>query len=345
MRHAWRRRAGVALAISVLSTALFAGCRSRLRGIAPAGEAGNAPVVPARKVPPSSEVVHARIRGRILDEMGPPPAATVYVLRWRGDRGEESPVTDAVSVLTTDANGEFAFDETSSASGELRIDVAGLVPRHVWLPVNSTRSPILLLGTRTLRGIVRDPEGRPVAGALVRVVVYPEKGAHGFEGTAQHVSERTRSDGSYRIDRLPAGRGRITAEGRTPEGQGWFEEEHATLAGSEQVARVDLGSQSRQPRVTVRVRAAPGGEPQRVVVLLFRSASGRRRVAAENADGTYAVRLPPGSYEAVMAVSVEHDGVYREGEAALYDADGRPATLTIRQDASDPTFDLYLPAK
>ena len=78
---------------------------------------------------------------------------------------------------------------------------------------------------------------------------------------------------------------------------------------------------------------------------MFRSASGRRRGARENADGTYAVRLPPGSYEALMSVAVERDGVCREGEAALYGADGRPATVTIRPDAPDPTFDLYLPAK
>ena len=269
----------------------------------------------------------------------------MFVLRWKGDPVEEGPVTDAVSIVTADASGEFAFDLTSSASKALRIDVAGLAPRRVWLPVDATRSPILMLGTRTLRGFVRDPDGRPVAGALVRVFVWPEKGAHGYNGTGHQICERTRSDGSYHVHRLPGCRCRSTVEGRTSAGETWFEEEHWSFAETEPVARVDLGSPARQPRVTVRVRAAPGGDPRRVPALFFRSASGRRRGAAENADGTYAVRLPPGSYEALMSVAVERDGAYGEGEAALYGADGRPATLTIRRDTSDPTFDLYLPAK
>ena len=346
MRTACRRRVGAALAISVLATALLAGCRSRQRGIAPVGEGLPAPVAPATQVPPKSGEADSRIRGRILDELDPPPAATVYVLRWNGDPGEEGPVTDAVSIVTADASGEFAFDLTSSTSKALRIDVAGLAPRRVWLPVDATRSPILMLGTRTLRGFVRDPDGRPVAGARVRVNVWPERGAHGYNGTDHDVCVRTRSDGSYHVDRLPGGRCRITVEGRTSEGETWFEEEHWSFAEPERVARVDLGSPARQPRVTVRVRAAPGGDPRRLLTLVFRPASGHRRGAAANADGTYAVRLPPGSYEALMSVAVEiHDGVCAEGEAPLYGADGRPTTLTIRRDAPDPTFDLYLPAK
>jgi hypothetical protein len=270
----------------------------------------------------------------------------VYVLRWKGDRGEEgSPVSDAVSIVTTDASGEFEFDLTSSASKELRIDVAGVAPRRVWLPVDATRSPILMLGTRTLRGFVHDPDGRPVAGALVRVFVWPWNGPHDHKWTGHQICERTRSDGSYRVDRLPGGRCRITVEGRTSEGETWFEEERWSFAVAEPVAHVDLGSPARQPRVTVRVRAVPGGAPRRVPALFFRSASGRRRGAAANADGTYAVRVPPGSYEALMSVAVERDGVYSEGEAALHGADGRPATVTIRRDSPDPTFDLYLPPR
>jgi len=350
MRAACRRRVGAALAISVLSTAVLAGCRSRLRGIAPAGdaplgEAGPVPVEPATRVPPDAADADSLIRGRILDESGPPPAATVYVLRWKGDPGEEGPVTDAVSTVTANANGEFAFPWTNSTSDSLRIDVAGLAPRRVWLPVTPTRSPILMLGTRALEGSVRDPEGHAVAGALVRVFVFPEKGIHGDEGTGHLIVGRSRSDGSYRFDRLPGGRYRITVEGAASDGGTWFEEEYRTLSGPERLGRADLGSPTRLARVTVRVLAAPGGDLRAVSAVIFRSSSGRRRVARANPDGTYAVRLPPGSYDAGMAVSVESDGVTREGEAALHDAHGQPATLTIRPDAPEPTFDLYLPAK
>jgi hypothetical protein len=350
MRAAYRRRLGAALTISILSTALVAGCRSRARGTAlvaaaPVGREGTAPVAPATQIAPKSGDADSRIRGLILDELGPPPAATVYVLRWKGDPGEEGPVTDAVSIVTANASGEFAFDLTSAASKALRIDVAGLAPRRVWLPEDTPRSPILMLGTRTLQGLVCDPDGRPVEGALVRVFIWPEKGDHGSGGTGHQIRDRTRSDGAYHVDRLPGGRCRITVEGRTSEGETWFEEEYRSFAEPEAVARVDLGSSARQPRVTVRVRAAPGGVPRRLLTLVFRPAAGRRRTAAENADGTYAVRLPPGSYEALMSVAVERDGVCREGEAPLNGADGRPAIVEVRAGAPDPTFDLYLPAK
>jgi hypothetical protein len=270
--------------------------------------------------------------------------ATVYVLAGQRSDAEEGPVLDALSTVRSDAGGEFAFQTPRSASGVLRIDVAGLAPRFVYLSVNSPRPAILMLGTRTLQGFVHDPEGRSVAGALVRVYVSPEKGPHGLDGDGHGISVRTRSDGFYRFDRLPGGECRITVEGRTPEGEAWSEEEHWTFAVPEPVARVDFGSPKRQPRATVRVRAAPGGELRKVTVLIFRSDSGRRRVAKENADGTYTVRLPPGSYEAVMSVGVEGDDeVVREGEAALHDADGRPATLRIPGIGPDPTIDLYWP--
>lgn len=345
MQAAWRKRVGVALAISVLPMALFAGCRSRPPGMAPVRQGAPTPVTPQTPDAPSPAEGGSRIRGRIVDELGSPPAATVYVLRWKGDDSEDGPITDAIATLTPGAKGEFAFDLVAEASNELRIDVAGLPSRSLWLPVDRARSPILMLGTRTLHGTVRDPEGRPVAGALVRVNVWPEKGAHGFEGTPHGISTRTQSDGSYRFDRLPAGKGRITVEGKTAEGQEWSEEAQGWFVGSVKVARVDLGLPTRLPRVTVRVRAAPRGELKRVVLLTFRSAWGGRRNAGANADGTYAIRLPPGTYEVVMAVSVEHDGVYREGEAALLDAAGRPATLTILPDTPDPTFDVYLPPR
>jgi hypothetical protein len=346
MRTACPRRVGAVLAVSLLSMASLGGCRSRLRGVVtvagePVGGAVSAPgVAPATQAPASSEEADPR-RGRILDELGVPPPATVYFLRWEGDRAMEGPVVDAVRTVITDAKGEFAVDRTMPASGELRIDVAGLAPRFIWVGV---QLPILLLGTRTLQGVVHDPEGRVVAGALVRVYVQPEKGRHGIDGAGQGIHVRTRSDGSFRFDRLPGGRCRLTVEGETPEGEGWREEQDWSFAEREPVARVDLGSPKRQPRATVHVHAAPGGELRKVTVLILRSDSGRRRVAKENADGTYTVRLPPGSYEAVMSVGVEGDDeVIREGEAPLHDADGRPATFRIPGIGPDPTIDLYLP--
>jgi|GEM_PF-4672266 len=347
MRAVRPRRRGAVLAASVLSIVLLAGCEARLRGVESAPESPADGTVPAAGVAPTTQARQSpegpRTRGRILDELGTPPAATVYVLRWQGDRAEEGPVTDAVAIVTTDANGEFAFDRTIPASGEVRIDVAGLAPRSMWFGVESG---ILMLGTRTLQGFVHDPEGRAVAGALVRVHVIPEKGPHRYDGASHSIRVRTRSDGSYRFDRLPGGRCRIWVEERTPEGEAWFEEEHWTFATSEPVARVDLGSPKRQPRATVRVRAAPGGELRRLLWFGFRSGAGRGYRASENADGTYSVRLPPGSYEVLMAVGVEgDDGVVREGEAALNGADGRPASVEVRAGAPDPTFDLYLPAK
>lgn len=350
MQAACRTRVGSALVLSVLAAAPLAACRSRCCGLAPLGraptcEVGRAPLPSATEVQPDSGEFRERIRGRIVDETGPPPTATVYVLRWKRDATEEDPIVDPLWIVTSDARGEFSFDRTSAASDELRIHIAALPPRRLWLPVSAPHSPVLVLGTRTLHGFVHDPEGRTVAGALVKVFLHPATKVRGYEGTGHQIRTKTRSDGSYRFDRLPAGRCVLTVKGVTSEGESW-REERRSFTGPKRTTRVDLGVHARQPLVTVRVLAAPGGDPQSVTLLGFRSASGRRRWAGQAADGTYSLRLPPGSYEAVMSVAVENDdGVFGEGEAALRNADGHPATVTILRDAPDPTFDLYLPAK
>jgi hypothetical protein len=219
MPAAGPRRVEAVGAVLLLSTVLLGGCRSRLRGAAtvadePLGAAVPATgVAPATRAPASFEEADPRIRGRILDELGTPPPATVYVLRWQGDPAEEGPVTDAVTTVPSDANGEFAFDLTSAASKELRIDVAGLAPRHVWVPVDATRSPILMLGTRTLQGFVHDPEGRTVAGALVRVHVSPERGRRGSRRSTGRSRSRSRSPASTSA-RRSGSRGRRCASAR-----------------------------------------------------------------------------------------------------------------------------------
>jgi hypothetical protein len=334
----------------MLSMALLEGCRSRPRMRVPAnramvGRSVPAPAAPATQVPRNAGDLGARIRGRIIDELGPPPAATVYVLRRKREATEEEALVDPLWIVRSDARGEFSFDRTSAASGELRIHIAGLPPRRLWVPGFAPHAPILILGTRTLHGLVHDPEGRTVAEALVQVFVDTVKRTRGHEGTGHQISARTRSDGSYCFDRLPAGRCRLTVEGLTPEGESWLEERWS-FTGPKRITRVDLGSRDRLPVVTARVLAEPGGEPQGITLLGFRPASGRVRWAGQGADGTWNVRLPPGAYEAVMSVAVEiDDGVFGEGEAALRDAAGNPATITIRRDAPDPAFDFYLPAK
>lgn len=340
---------GSALVLSVLAAASLSACRSRCCALAPHGraptcEVARAPLPSATEDQPDPDESSERILGRIVDEAGPPPTATVYVLRWKRDATEEDPIDDALWIVASDARGEFSFDRTSAASDELRIHIPGLPPRRLWLPVVAPHSPVLVLGTRTLHGFVHDPEGRAVAGALVKVYLHPAPTARGYEGTGHQIRTETRSDGSYRFDRLPVSRYVLTVEGVTAEGESW-REERGSFTGPKQTTRVDLGMPARQPLVTVRVLAAPGGDPQSVTLVGFRSASGRRRWAAQGADGTYTVRLPPGSYEAIMPVAVEvDDGVFGEGEAALHSRDGHPAIVTILRGASDPTFDLYLPA-
>lgn len=342
------RHVASALAVSVLAVALLGGCRCRPRGMvhcrnAPACTHGHPPRGLTNQDAPDSKEGSERIRGRIVDEAGMPPAATVYVLRWKREPTKEDPMVDPLYTITSDASGGFSFDESSAASGELHVHIAGLSPRRLWLPVFEPRSPLLVLGTRTLRGVVRDPEGRAVAGALVKVFLRPATRVRGQEGTGHQIRIQTQRDGSYRFDRLPAGRCWLSVEGVTSEGESWFEEQWS-FVGPRRITQVDLGSPNRQPVVTARVLAAPGGEPRKVTLLGFRPASGGVRWAAPNADGTHSVRLPPGSYAAVMSVAVEiDDDVFGEGEAPLLDAGGNPATVTIHADSGDPTLDLYLP--
>src|SRR5262245_24717294 len=118
MPAAFSRRMGTALTVAVLSIAFLGGCRSRLRGAAPPTDAA-----PTARSPAQPEDPDPPVRGRIVDELGAPPAATVYVFRSGGREAEEGPVADVLSTVTADANGDFFFRMGPSASGTVRIDV------------------------------------------------------------------------------------------------------------------------------------------------------------------------------------------------------------------------------
>ena len=172
-----------------------------------------------------------RISGRVVDgrDGSPFPGAEVRLLaehlREREDDFLESLARgDAPAATTTGPEGEFAFDDVPH--GVERCAVA-LVPgfraavREFTLPTGReerTGLVLRLLPSREIRGTVRDPEGRPVAGASVHADPVGDLEPYGesdddsdsyIEGLRQ---VRCDGDGAYRIgDLLLEGRYRLVA--------------------------------------------------------------------------------------------------------------------------------------
>jgi RNA polymerase sigma factor (sigma-70 family) len=155
--------------------------------------------VPASAPRPPAAV---RVRGRILDDEG------------NGIAGAR------VLVLPGDANGTLDLaraKSTTAAGGLFEVDVKDLPPPFVLaasaegygLGMRSEVSAdvetvIVLERSATLVGRVLDGDGRPIAGAHVRVGcvrVDPRTFGRGLEFVAQGVSQ---ADGTYRVEGLPA---------------------------------------------------------------------------------------------------------------------------------------------
>ncbi|MGE3174465.1 MAG: sigma-70 family RNA polymerase sigma factor [Planctomycetota bacterium] len=137
----------------------------------------------------------AGVRGRVVEPSGAPVARAWVQLRPEGGAG-----TDTMARLwATDAEGWFAGDGLPAGRVQLYVYAAGWAPHRERLQLDpaATAGPTVVLARgSTVRGVVRDAVGAPVAGAFVRAdgLAYP-----------QRFHQQTGADGAFLFDDVPDG--------------------------------------------------------------------------------------------------------------------------------------------
>jgi len=248
------------------------------------------------------------LEGRVTDPEGVPAKGAVLAspgstqaMSGRGYLRKMSPI---------DEDGRYRFVDLMPGPAALMVLPESGVP----VPAGTVSIPDLenydihLGGGGSIEGAVTDPDGGPVVGAEVRVMVRAPRGGSQFAALGI-----TDAEGKYRMDGLPAGSlsmFEVFAEGfaRYP-APGELRQQ--LYFSPENVVRVDV-SLIRGSTLIGKVTAKGAGKPvaNARVVLIPRSAwGGSRRSATTGHDGGYRIEaLAPGEY----ALQVTAEGLYQE---------------------------------
>lgn len=230
------------------------------------------------------------IRGRVLANGAAVANAWVSAYDARTSRSEWTQTqSDGTFVIHVPA-GTYSLSIFPAQDAFVRASVAGVT---VTSGQESTVPDVTLASGRTLRGVVRDPNGAPVQGAWL-----------GVWGTAGWGYATTDAQGAYEI----AGLGDGAYDGwlagpSTPVGATYASRaltNAVTIAGGDQTLDLAFASAI---ALTGRVTTAQGGVAGATVYAWSDAGSG---IAETAADGAYSIAgLPPGVYT-VQAWSVGH---------------------------------------
>ena len=246
------------------------------------------------------EVEHGRIEGIVMAGTRPLGVGRArlwadYVTRVFGGSGHEEPIS---SVLIA-ADGTFSMDGIRKGAFALEIEPAGSASRLMYFvmpkaPEKTRRRVVALEGAR-VAGTVFDRLGEPAVGAVVNVG--PHIVSHPMRGFQFQSEVRTGADGSFEVDRLPAGPYWIVAH-LGPDW--WTTRDDRTLkfeAKAGEFVRLDLGSARVEPRWSGVVRARNGKVVRGPKSLELRPKGGDGLEAVPyDATGSFSRRLPPGAY-------------------------------------------------
>jgi protocatechuate 3,4-dioxygenase beta subunit len=146
------------------------------------------------------------LAGRVIDEAGEPiPKARVLALASGGDtllpRDAPDDLANGVKRLLADEQGRFEIELGADVPAiDVVADADGYGPSHGLGVRAGDRLVLTLVRARRLRGVVRDRDGNPVAGATVRIGGYAER-------AWVERSTRSGADGSYELLTFPSGGG------------------------------------------------------------------------------------------------------------------------------------------
>lgn len=301
------------------------------------GEAGKAPG--AVSVGPGATVRNVIItlaaaslfEGRVLSQAGDEPIAgariAVSPYLQNGDTGR------AVS----DADGHFEVPSLPPGSYDVDVSADGYTPvlRRGLTLGNGQRFPleIRLRGTGAVQGSVRTPDGKPVAGAVVK-----GQSRGGIPGTTAPPEARTGDDGRFRLDGLAAGKAMISAR-----------RDQAALGAQELVDIQDGGVADvdlvlADTGVLTGKVLAKSGAPAAASATVWampqsRASGGGLATAISDPSGHYRMELPAGRYMLLASPSEGRRGGFGRKPAPVTVDAGRTANADVTVD-EDPRPDL-----
>ncbi len=300
-------------------------------------------VEPFRAVPGVVREIRVPVRdgltisGRVVDEAGAPVAGARVSIEWGGATRTTS--WAAFDHAETDANGRYAFEGVHPLLRAVRASAQGFRPavrERVTLPWGRELDGIDLALRRglALAGIVRLPDGRPVAGATVAAVESADP-----SGVEEGPRVRTDDAGRFAISGLDAGPRRVVVTAA-------FERSPADETGA--VVRVAESAWERPAWRAVADRARVGG-PE--LELVLRAPPGLRGTVVDDAGAP--VRAFTLTARSAGGASAQPDVAYERtfaSESGAFDWDvldaGRWVVAASAQDhaASEPVR-VELPAE
>jgi protocatechuate 3,4-dioxygenase beta subunit len=240
----------------------------------------------ARPVAPASP--EHRLEGKIVDEAGK-PLSGVFVDVWTQDTGTE---------METDSDGHFALDVylQFGDSVEVRFTKEGYSPVYIYQqPPGILAQPVVMTTRTFIEGTVRDSEGNPVSGVLVRADGGPrdtDSRAVVLRPVPDTVTEtRTADNGGYHL-KVQEGTYTITVSD---------EKESATMKSVE-VARferkeLDIGL-TRSPAFSARIVDSLTGNPVEGLRITARRTPESEVERTSDASGNIEiVGMPEGPFE------------------------------------------------
>lgn len=273
----------------VVAVAADAGRGFRLRiegpGVVPVVTAGVYEAAESEDIGEETLTRSSKLAGRVVDENGQPVAGAEVTLTSRpqgvGPFQVAPDILPVPRLALTGVDGTFRFDDARPANNRLRVEARGYATTEATnAREGALPQPIVLRPGLSLSGVVRGAGRTPAPGALVR-----------FEGKAESRWVEAGKDGSFRLADLPAGQGRLLADGGEA---GMAELRGLALpdAGAQRLAVTLVAPAAIEGRV---VDARSGQSIPRVKILV--RAGGRIGVARSRADGGYRVAgLLPNRY-------------------------------------------------
>ncbi|MBP9084898.1 MAG: carboxypeptidase regulatory-like domain-containing protein [Kofleriaceae bacterium] len=164
--------------------------------------------------------------------------------------------------------------------------------------------PPKVAATALLIGLVNDDVGQPVVAAKVEVQIADKM-----------VSAVTDANGTFSIGDLPLGAAQVTIEaaGKKP-----FKVGHVLVAGTNKPSKIALETLLPPGELRGVVRSQKSGKPLAASIVVAATAKTAVQTVQTEADGTFVVALPPGTYSA----TVTSDGMAPQTLSVVIEANG-----------------------